>query len=171
VVFPGAHWEHVDPAKAGWSVAKLKAAEDCARTIDSAAVLVVQDGNVIATFGDGDKKLHIHSVRKSFMSALYGIAVANHKDRSRQVAGAVWDRRQAAVAHREGEAGHRTATADGTLGPLNQNRRPTSGLGAAAMRLILTKGCESIAGDWAKNSNSVIAANAWSCQRSGRATG
>src|SRR5215475_4882267 len=79
VVFPGAHWEHVDPAKAGWSVAKLKAAEDYARTIGSTAVLVVQDGKVIATFGDVDKKLHIHSVRKSFMSALCGIAVANHK--------------------------------------------------------------------------------------------
>jgi CubicO group peptidase (beta-lactamase class C family) len=79
VVFPGAHWEHVDPAKAGWSVAKLKAAEDYARTIGSTAVLVVQDGKVIATFGDVDKKLYIHSVRKSFMSALYGIAVANHK--------------------------------------------------------------------------------------------
>jgi CubicO group peptidase (beta-lactamase class C family) len=79
VVFPGAHWEHVDPAKAGWSVAKLKAAEEHARTIGSTAVLVVQDGKVIATFGDVDKKLPIHSVRKSLMSALYGIAVANHK--------------------------------------------------------------------------------------------
>jgi CubicO group peptidase (beta-lactamase class C family) len=79
VVFPGAHWAHVDPAKAGWSVAKLKEAEDYARTIGSTAVFVVQDGNVIATFGDVDRKLYIHSVRKSFMSALYGIAVANHK--------------------------------------------------------------------------------------------
>ena len=60
-------------------MAKLKAAEDYARTIGSAAVLVVQDGKVVATFGDVDKKLHIHSVRKSFMSALYGIAVADHK--------------------------------------------------------------------------------------------
>ena len=79
VVFPGAHWEHVDPAKAGWSVAKLKTAEDHARSLGSTAVMIVQDGKVIATFGDVDKKVHIHSVRKSFMSALYGIAVADHK--------------------------------------------------------------------------------------------
>ena len=38
--------------------------------------MIVQNGRVIAGFGDVAKKVQIHSVRKSLMSALYGIAVA-----------------------------------------------------------------------------------------------
>jgi CubicO group peptidase (beta-lactamase class C family) len=38
--------------------------------------MVVQDGRVIAAWGDVQRKMEIHSMRKGFMSALYGIAVS-----------------------------------------------------------------------------------------------
>jgi CubicO group peptidase (beta-lactamase class C family) len=76
VVFPGRSWENADPAKMDWSSPKLQAARDYAAKIGSSAVMVVQDGRVIAGWGDIQKKMEIHSMRKSFMSALYGIAVS-----------------------------------------------------------------------------------------------
>jgi CubicO group peptidase (beta-lactamase class C family) len=79
VVFPGRSWENADPAKAGWSVPKLQAARDYAAKIGSAAVMVVQDGRVIAAWGDVERKMEIHSMRKGFMSALYGIAVSKRQ--------------------------------------------------------------------------------------------
>src|SRR5262249_36170609 len=78
-VFPAATWETIDPAAAGWSVPKLAAARRYAREIGSTAVVIIQDGRVIATWGDVAKKVEVHSVRKSFMSALYGIAVARRQ--------------------------------------------------------------------------------------------
>ena len=68
-------WQSVDPASAGWSAEKLKAAEDYAASLKSTAVLVVQDGKVIASWGDVSRKVNVASVRKSLLSALYGIAV------------------------------------------------------------------------------------------------
>jgi CubicO group peptidase (beta-lactamase class C family) len=59
----------------------LKAARDYANEIGSTAVMVVQDGRVVASWGDVQRRVGIHSVRKSFMSALYGIAVADQKIR------------------------------------------------------------------------------------------
>jgi CubicO group peptidase (beta-lactamase class C family) len=78
-VFPGETWENADPARMGWSTIKLNVAKDHAEKIGSSAVMVVQDGRVIASWGDTQKKMQIHSVRKSFMSALYGIAVAKQQ--------------------------------------------------------------------------------------------
>jgi CubicO group peptidase (beta-lactamase class C family) len=79
VVFPGAHWESVDPASAGWSADGLAAAEAYARQIDSSAVMIVQDGRVVASWGKPDAKLFVHSIRKSLLSALYGQAVAEKR--------------------------------------------------------------------------------------------
>src|SRR5947209_12449064 len=68
-VFPGTSWEKADPAKAGWALSKLNAVEDYVREIGSTAVMVVQDGRAIASFGDVGRKVHVRSVRKSVMSA------------------------------------------------------------------------------------------------------
>lgn len=75
-VFPGKTWQRVDPATAGWSADGLRAAQAEAATIGSTAVMIVHDGRVVAEWGDVRKKVWIHSMRKSVMSALYGIAVA-----------------------------------------------------------------------------------------------
>jgi CubicO group peptidase (beta-lactamase class C family) len=74
-VFPGRAWENVNPTEIKWSSEKLKVAQDYARKIGSTAVMIVHDSRVIAAWGDVQRKVEIHSVRKSFMSALYGIAV------------------------------------------------------------------------------------------------
>ncbi len=74
--FPGDTWRKADPAQFGWSFGKLEAARKYAEEMESTAVMIVQDGRVIASWGDPRKKVSVHSVRKSFMSALYGPAVA-----------------------------------------------------------------------------------------------
>ena len=73
--FPGAEWEHVGAAAAGWSQEQLKAAEDWSGKIGSTAVIVVHHGAVVAEWGDIAAKTPLASVRKSLLSALYGIAV------------------------------------------------------------------------------------------------
>jgi len=62
-----------NPAKRGWSPEKLKAALDFAKASGSSAIVIVQDGLVVDQFGDIDKKISSYSVRKSLISALYGI--------------------------------------------------------------------------------------------------
>lgn len=69
-------WQSSDPAAAGWSVARLKEAEAYAASLKPTAVMVVQDGKVIAGWGDVSRKVNAASVRKSLLDALYGIAVA-----------------------------------------------------------------------------------------------
>lgn len=69
-------WQNIDPASVGWSVERLKAAQDYAASLKPTAVMVVQDGKVIASWGDVSRKVNVASVRKSLLSALYGIAVS-----------------------------------------------------------------------------------------------
>ncbi|MEW5983510.1 MAG: serine hydrolase [Acidobacteriota bacterium] len=74
--YPGKTWKTISNVeKAGWSREKLKAARDYAATIDTAAVMIVSDGRVVDEWGETAKKFNIHSIRKSFLSAMYGIHV------------------------------------------------------------------------------------------------
>jgi len=71
---PKSKWKVMkNPARHGWSIEKVKAALDFARASGSSAVMIVQDGLVVDQFGDIDKKISSYSVRKSLISALYGI--------------------------------------------------------------------------------------------------
>ncbi|MFK4259896.1 serine hydrolase domain-containing protein [Agrobacterium tumefaciens] len=72
-------WKNTDPASAGWSIDRLKAAQDYATSLKPTAVMVVQDGKVIASWGDVSRKVNVASVRKSLLSALYGIAVEERR--------------------------------------------------------------------------------------------
>ena len=75
--YPGETWEKVPrPEEVGYSSAKLAEAETYARQIGSDAVVVVVGGRVLAEWGDAADRSNIHSCRKSLLSALYGIAVA-----------------------------------------------------------------------------------------------
>lgn len=47
-----------------------------ARQEGSTSGMIVHDGLIVAEWGDVSRKSNLHSVRKSFMSALVGIAVA-----------------------------------------------------------------------------------------------
>ena len=75
--FPGQAWEKAgSPGALGWSSAKLKEAWAYADTIDTATVVIVQDGMVVDEWGETSRPFRCHSMRKSILSALYGIHVA-----------------------------------------------------------------------------------------------
>jgi CubicO group peptidase (beta-lactamase class C family) len=69
-------WEDVNPVAAGWSAERLEAVRQQSRTLKPTALMIVQDGRVIARWGDTSHKVNMASVRKSLLSALYGNAVA-----------------------------------------------------------------------------------------------
>ena len=77
LVFPGEEWDWAESLEAlGWSAEKLATAEQCARRIGSAAVMIIDNGVAIAGWGDLGLNYHCHSMRKSLMSALIGIYVS-----------------------------------------------------------------------------------------------
>lgn len=74
--FPGKAWQRIGaPEKLGWSAAKLREAREYAATIQTAAVMIVTDGRVLDEWGETARRFNVHSIRKSFLSALYGIHV------------------------------------------------------------------------------------------------
>jgi CubicO group peptidase (beta-lactamase class C family) len=78
--YPGEHWIQVKkPEARGWSTQKLAAAKAYSETLDTAAVMIVDDGTLIDQWGDTSKSFNVHSIRKSFLSALYGTAVARRE--------------------------------------------------------------------------------------------
>jgi CubicO group peptidase (beta-lactamase class C family) len=74
--FPGTSWNRISSLQAaGWSEEKLAAAQQYAAgdSIHTSAVMVIQGGEVVDQWGDIDQKIDSYSVRKSLLSALYGI--------------------------------------------------------------------------------------------------
>jgi CubicO group peptidase (beta-lactamase class C family) len=75
-LYPGQNWERIaDLQTHGWSAGKLKLARDYATTIPTAAVMIVQGGRVVDEWGETATRFNVHSIRKSFLSAMYGIHV------------------------------------------------------------------------------------------------
>jgi len=66
---------YVIPEEIGWSTVKLEETKSYAEEIGSAAVMALYDGKVFFSWGDIAKKYLVHSIRKPFLSALYGIYV------------------------------------------------------------------------------------------------
>jgi len=78
--YPGKTWEKVEtPEELGWSSEKLQQARQLADSYDAAAVMIVEDGLIVAEWGETARKFNVHSIRKSFLSALYGLAVNEAK--------------------------------------------------------------------------------------------
>ena len=75
----GAGLEYVTPEAVGWSSQKLEEAKAFAEKIHSAAVMVLYDGKVFISWGKVAAKYSVHSIRKPFLSALYGIYSARGK--------------------------------------------------------------------------------------------
>lgn len=73
--YPGTTWAHASAPPSGWPTEKLQAARAYAATIPTAAVMIVAGGVVIDEWGDTATCYNVHSIRKSFLSALYGIHV------------------------------------------------------------------------------------------------
>jgi CubicO group peptidase (beta-lactamase class C family) len=77
--FPGKSWQRIPSLqRAGWSSEKLAVAHVYADadSIHTSAVMIIQGGKVVDEWGDTDKKIDAYSVRKTLLSALYGIYVA-----------------------------------------------------------------------------------------------
>lgn len=71
---PGKAWErYVDVAEAGFDADRLEAAHEAWQAMPSSAFLVISGGVVVASWGDIERRFMCHSVRKSFLTALYGI--------------------------------------------------------------------------------------------------
>lgn len=73
---PGEVWLRFEtPEEAGFSAEKLAAAKEYYDTLDAAAAIVIFDGAVLASWGDVERRLMCHSMRKSVMSAAWGVHV------------------------------------------------------------------------------------------------
>lgn len=71
---PAEHWmKYTNPHEAGFDPVKLEAARKVWEKLPSSAFIVVADGAVVAAWGETNRRFMCHSVRKSFLSALYGI--------------------------------------------------------------------------------------------------
>ncbi|MDG5789578.1 serine hydrolase [Evansella sp. AB-P1] len=67
-------WEAYDsPEDAGWSIDKLDEAKEYYDSLNSTAAIAIYDGKVLFSWGNVSKNSNAHSVRKSFLSSLYGI--------------------------------------------------------------------------------------------------
>jgi len=67
--------EYVIPETIGWSSVKLEAVKSYAEQIGSAAVMALYEGKVFFSWGNITGKYLVHSIRKPFLNALYGIYV------------------------------------------------------------------------------------------------
>ena len=68
-----AHVETVTPEDFGWSSARLEGVRQHAESLGTAALMILTDGEVVAAWGDVERTFVMASIRKSLLSALYGI--------------------------------------------------------------------------------------------------
>jgi CubicO group peptidase (beta-lactamase class C family) len=75
--FPGKDWKFADdPQKLGWSAAKLADAKAMAKEIGTHSFMLIDGSGVVIThFGDIAESINLMSIRKSLISALFGIYV------------------------------------------------------------------------------------------------
>ena len=74
--FPGPSWEHVStPDEEGWSSKALEGTKELFDSTESDTLLVIHGGRILVDWG-ADKRFYVASIRKSLLSALYGIHVA-----------------------------------------------------------------------------------------------
>ena len=72
--YPGEEWDVAEyPEALGWSSVKLQDARDYAATVNTAAVIIIDDGIIVDQWGETERKFNVHSVRKSLLSAMIGI--------------------------------------------------------------------------------------------------
>lgn len=75
--FPVKEWEVAStPDTVGWSAERLEEATEYSGTIQTSAVVIVHRGQIVFQWGEAERPLNCHSMRKSIISALFGIHVA-----------------------------------------------------------------------------------------------
>ncbi|NIP54582.1 MAG: serine hydrolase [Phycisphaerae bacterium] len=72
-------WEKAQPEELGWSSEILEALKLELEKRGSAALMIVTEGKVVFEWGKTTNNIFSHSTRKSLLSALYGIYVADGK--------------------------------------------------------------------------------------------
>jgi CubicO group peptidase (beta-lactamase class C family) len=77
--WPASEWSHGAAEGSGWDRAWLEQARDYSRTIGTASFMLLQHGRVIDSWGDTARRIEIHSIRKSLLNALIGVAVSEGK--------------------------------------------------------------------------------------------
>jgi CubicO group peptidase (beta-lactamase class C family) len=65
------------PEDVGYSSAKLEEVKEIAETSGFDAMIVLYDGKILFSWGEVSTNYYVHSIRKPFLSALYGIHVSN----------------------------------------------------------------------------------------------
>lgn len=74
--YPGDTWKKVaSPEVLGWSSEKLNQARKYSESMGSDAVMIIENGLIVDEWGETSQNWPVASVRKSFLSALYGIYV------------------------------------------------------------------------------------------------
>jgi len=76
---PGQHWQTVSPDAKPWTLSISREVQDFAAAHKPTAILVVRDDDIVASWGDIGAKVNVRSMRKSLLSALFGIAVEEHR--------------------------------------------------------------------------------------------
>ncbi len=72
--FPGRNWKYIARREQTcWSAKKLAIAKQYAESLHDSSVVIEQGGRLVAEWGNPAKKITTFSVRKSLLSALYGI--------------------------------------------------------------------------------------------------
>ncbi len=72
-IVPGDSWHKAaSPSELGWSTDRLDEARTFSESLDTAALMIIQDGIVVDEWGATALPLMCHSVRKSLLSAIYG---------------------------------------------------------------------------------------------------
>lgn len=75
---PKENWEkykHIE--QSGFSIEKLAIAKTYYDSLKSSAFLIIQNGKVVADWGDVNRRFILHSVRKGILNSLYGIYSEN----------------------------------------------------------------------------------------------
>ncbi|UCC99811.1 MAG: serine hydrolase, partial [Phycisphaerales bacterium] len=73
-------WQRAQtPEALGWSSEKLESLKADLKKLKTAALMIVTDGKVVFEWGKTTNNIVAHSARKSLLSALYGIYVADGK--------------------------------------------------------------------------------------------
>jgi CubicO group peptidase (beta-lactamase class C family) len=74
--YPEEEWmQYANLTNAGWDENLLDSAVKFADSINTAAFMLIEDGVIVKSYGEINRRFMCHSVRKSFISALYGIYV------------------------------------------------------------------------------------------------
>ncbi len=79
LTYPGTTWQKADPEKFGWEVKKPDTAFAYAQSLGPGGLMVIDKGVTVVDWGATDYRSKIASVRKSLLSALYGIHVQTGK--------------------------------------------------------------------------------------------